>query len=122
MTPAVYETTSVKLAAGGNTFTAAASRLKFDGFMSVYIEEDDKDEKNQLLAKIEVGQEMELSDLVSAQHFTQPPAHYTEASLVKALEEQGIGRPSTYAPTITTILARRYIIKENKNRKGYLNE
>ena len=115
MAPAVYETTSVKLTAGGNVFSAASSRLKFDGFMSVYIEEDDKDEKNQLLAKIEPGQEMELLDLVSAQHFTQPPAHYTEASLVKALEEQGIGRPSTYAPTITTILARRYIIKENKN-------
>ena len=58
---------------------------------------------------------MELAELVSAQHFTQPPAHYTEASLVKALEEQGIGRPSTYAPTITTILARRYVVKENKN-------
>ena len=115
MTPAVYETTSVKLTAGGNVFTTAASRLKFDGFMSVYTEADEKDEKNQVISKMEVGQEMELADLVSAQHFTQPPAHYTEASLVKALEEQGIGRPSTYAPTITTILARRYIVKENKN-------
>ncbi|MBQ7795245.1 MAG: type I DNA topoisomerase [Lachnospiraceae bacterium] len=115
MAPAVYETTSVKLTAGGNVFTTAASRLKFDGFMSVYTEADEKDEKNQVISKMEVGQEMELADLVSAQHFTQPPAHYTEASLVKALEEQGIGRPSTYAPTITTILARRYIVKENKN-------
>ncbi len=115
MAPAVYETTSVKLLAGGNTFTMTASSLKFDGFMSVYTEADEKDEKSQNLTKIEVGQEMELSELVSAQHFTQPPAHYTEASLVKALEEQGIGRPSTYAPTITTILARRYVVKENKN-------
>ena len=115
MAPAVYETTSVKLKAGGNSFTMAASSLKFDGFMSVYTEADEKDEKSQNLAKIEVGQEIELAELVSAQHFTQPPAHYTEASLVKAMEEQGIGRPSTYAPTITTILARRYVVKENKN-------
>lgn len=92
-----------------------ASRVKFDGFMSVYMEADDKEEKNQLLAKLEKGQELELVSLEDAQHFTQPPAHYTEASLVKALEEQGIGRPSTYAPTITTILSRRYITKENKN-------
>ena len=115
MTAAVYETTNVKILAGGNSFTMSASRLKFDGFMSVYTEADDKDEKNQILTNLEVGQELELADLVSAQHFTQPPAHYTEASLVKALEEQGIGRPSTYAPTITTILARRYVTKENKN-------
>lgn len=115
MAPAVYETTSVKLMAGGNSFTMTASSLKFDGFMSVYTEADQKDEKSQNLAEIEMGQEMELAELVSAQHFTQPPAHYTEASLVKALEEQGIGRPSTYAPTITTILARRYVVKENKN-------
>ena len=79
------------------------------------MEADDKEEKNQLLAKLEKGQELELVSLEDAQHFTQPPAHYTEASLVKALEEQGIGRPSTYAPTITTILSRRYITKENKN-------
>ena len=115
MTAAVYETTNVKILAGGNSFTMSASRLKFDGFMSVYTEADDKDEKNQILTNLEVGQELELADLVSAQHFTQPPAHYTEASLVKALEEQDIGRPSTYAPTITTILARRYVTKENKN-------
>ncbi|MCI7796825.1 MAG: type I DNA topoisomerase [Lachnospiraceae bacterium] len=115
MSPAVYETTSVKISAGETLFTMAASRLKFDGFMSVYTEDEEKEEKNQLLTKLECGQELELSELVNAQHFTQPPSHYTEASLVKALEEQGIGRPSTYAPTITTILARRYIVKENKN-------
>ena len=115
MSAAVYETTSVKIGAGGNEFTMTASRLKFDGFMSVYIEADEKEEKNQILSKLEKGEELELADLVSAQHFTHPPAHYTEASLVKAMEEQGIGRPSTYAPTITTILARRYVVKENKN-------
>ena len=107
MAAAVYETTSVKIGAEGVQFTMTASRVKFDGFMSVYMEADDKEEKNQLLAKLEKGQELEL--------VSQPPAHYTEASLVKALEEQGIGRPSTYAPTITTILSRRYITKENKN-------
>ena len=115
MRPAVYETTSVKVAAGEELFTLSASKIKFDGFMSVYIEADEKEEKNQILSKLEKGEELELADLVSAQHFTQPPAHYTEASLVKAMEEQGIGRPSTYAPTITTILARRYVVKENKN-------
>ena len=115
MAAAVYETTSVKIGAEGVQFTMTASRVKFDGFMSVYMEADDKEEKNQLLAKLEKGQELELVSLEDAQHFTQPPAHYTEASLVKALEEQGIGRPSTYAPTITTILSRRYITKENKN-------
>ena len=115
MAAAVYETTSVKIGAGGVQFTMTASSVKFDGFMSVYMEADDKEEKNQLLAKLEKGQELELVSLEDAQHFTQPPAHYTEASLVKALEEQGIGRPSTYAPTITTILARRYVVKENKN-------
>ena len=115
MAAAVYETTSVKIGAGGVQFTMTASSVKFDGFMSVYMEADDKEEKNQLLAKLEKGQELELVSLEDAQHFTQPPAHYTEASLVKALEEHGIGRPSTYAPTITTILSRRYITKENKN-------
>ena len=115
MAAAVYETTSVKIGAEGVQFTMTASRVKFDGFMSVYMEADEKEEKNQLLAKLEKGQELELVSLEDAQHFTQPPAHYTEASLVKALEEQGIGRPSTYAPTITTILSRRYITKENKN-------
>ncbi len=115
MANAVYETTSVKIDAGGTIFSMSASRIKFDGFMSVYMEAEEKEEKNQIPAKLETGMELELHELVSAQHFTQPPAHYTEAALVKALEEQGIGRPSTYAPTITTILARRYVVKENKN-------
>ena len=115
MSGAVYETTSVKIDAGGNQFGMTASRLKFDGFMSVYTEAGEKEEKTQTLAELEKGEELRLEELLSAQHFTQPAAHYTEASLVKAMEEQGIGRPSTYAPTITTLLARRYIVKENKN-------
>ena len=115
MESARYETTSVKIKAGDYYFTMTASKLAFDGFMSVYVQDDEKEENNRLLGKLEKGMEMELEALRESQHFTQPPAHYTEASLVKALEEQGIGRPSTYAPTITTILARRYVTKENKN-------
>ena len=115
MQPAVYETTSVKVGAGEYDFTMASSKLSFDGFMSVYVQEEDKEESSAPFGKLEKGMELGLAGLVPSQHFTQPPAHYTEASLVKALEEQGIGRPSTYAPTITTIIARRYVAKENKN-------
>ena len=115
MQPAVYETTSVRVGAGKYLFTLSASRLSFDGFMSVYVQEDDKEEANVLLGNLEKGSFLKLDKLESGQHFTQPPAHFTEASLVKAMEEQGIGRPSTYAPTITTIIARRYVAKENKN-------
>lgn len=115
MEAARYETTTVKIGAGDYTFTLTASKLAFDGFMSVYVQEEEKEDKNILLGKLETGMKLELEELLPSQHFTQPPAHYTEASLVKALEEQGIGRPSTYAPTITTILARRYVVKENKN-------
>lgn len=115
MQPAVYDTVSVKVAAGAYNFTLSASKISFDGFMSVYVQDDEKEESNALLGKLEKGAELKLEELKSSQHFTQPPAHYTEASLVKAMEEQGIGRPSTYAPTITTILARRYVAKENKN-------
>ena len=115
MKPAVYDTVSVKVKAGVCDFTLAASKLSFDGFMSVYIQEDDEEKQSGNLGILKPGMELKLSKLNSSQHFTQPPAHYTEASLVKALEEQGIGRPSTYAPTITTILARRYVVKENKN-------
>ena len=116
MTPARYETTAVRIGAAGYRFNASASRLAFDGFRSVYTEsEDAKEENNVITGNIESGMELKLSELDSRQHFTQPPAHYTEASLVRALEEKGIGRPSTYAPTITTIIARRYVTKENKN-------
>ena len=116
MESAVYETTSVKIGAAGYLFTVSASKLAFDGFMSVYAEADEeKEQSNVLLGKISKDTELSLSSVDKKQHFTQAPAHFTEAALVKALEEQGIGRPSTYAPTITTIIARRYVVKENKN-------
>ena len=115
MSAALYETTSVKIDANGQRFTIAASRPTFEGFMSVYTQEEDKEESNTLLKEIDSSTKLTWQEFLPKQHFTQPPAHYTEASLVKALEELGIGRPSTYAPTITTILARRYITKENKN-------
>lgn len=115
MASARYETTSVKIDAAGQRFTVAASKVKFDGFMSVYTEEEDKEENNTLIKGITRDTKLSLVSLQEKQHFTQPAPHYTEASLVRAMEELGIGRPSTYAPTITTILARRYIVKENKN-------
>ena len=116
MSNARYETTSVKIDAGNHRFTVAASKLAYDGFMSVYRDdEDEKQESNTLVKDITKDTQLKLSEFEPKQHFTQPPAHYTEASLVRALEELGIGRPSTYAPTITTILARRYVVKEDKN-------
>ena len=116
MSPAVYETTNVKIGAGKYRFGVSASKIGFDGFMSVYTsEEDEKAENNVLLKSIDETTELSMKELEEKQHFTQPPAHYTEASLVKTLEELGIGRPSTYSPTITTILGRRYIVKEAKN-------
>ena len=115
MSAAKYETTSVKISAGEYTFTVAASKIIFDGFMSVYMQEEDNQKGNVLSQSLEKGMKLTLTELKPEQHFTQPPAHYTEASLVKALEEQGIGRPSTYAPTITTIISRRYVSKEQKN-------
>lgn len=115
MSAALYETVSVKIQAKEQVFTLAASTRKFDGFMSVYVSDDDKEDENALSGALDKESRLEFESFDARQHFTQPPAHYTEASLVKALEELGIGRPSTYAPTITTILARRYIAKENKN-------
>ena len=116
MENAKYKTTSVKLSAGDYIFTMSGSKIVFDGFMSVYTDDDEeKVSSDAIIGKLKVGDELKLEKLLDVQHFTQPPAHFTEASLVKALEEQGIGRPSTYAPTITTILARHYIVKEQKN-------
>ena len=116
MENAKYKTTSVKLSAGEYIFTMSGSKIVFDGFMSVYTDDDEeKASSDAVIGKLKVGDELELVRLIDLQHFTQPPAHYTEASLVKALEEQGIGRPSTYAPTITTIMARHYVVKEQKN-------
>lgn len=111
-----YETTSVTIAAGDYRFHVSASKLVFDGFLSVYVQEDEEKEGgNAMMKSLDCSSQLSLMNFDEKQHFTQPPAHYTEATLVRALEELGIGRPSTYAPTITTILARRYIVKENKN-------
>ena len=116
MQQAAYETTSVKIQGGEYYFTVAASKLKFDGFMAVYTQDEDGKAETQLLVKsIDENTKIGLKGFKEQQHFNQPPAHYTEAALVKTLEELGIGRPSTYAPTITTIIARRYVAKENKN-------
>lgn len=116
MSSAEYETTSVNIGAGTYRFHVSASKVVFEGFLSVYTSEDDeKSENNVLLKSIDTDTELNIKELNEKQHFTQPPAHFTEASLVKTLEELGIGRPSTYAPTITTLLARRYITKENRN-------
>lgn len=115
MNPAKYETTSVKIDAGEHRFTVAASKIVFDGFMSVYTEDEEKEDSNTLVKGIDTETVLNFEQFDAKQHFTQPSPHYTEASLVRALEELGIGRPSTYAPTITTILARRYVVKENKN-------
>ncbi len=116
MTPARYESTSVKIGAGGFCFTVAASKLLFEGFRSVYTEADEeKEESNVLAGGLSMDSVLTKESLEPKQHFTQPPAHYTEASLVKAMEELGIGRPSTYAPTISIILGRRYVTKEAKN-------
>mgnify|MGYP002509600435 CR=1 FL=1 len=121
MQPARYETTSVRIAAGQYRFTVAASKIVFEGFRSVYTEAgEEKEENNVLLKSLDKTSKLTKIDFESKQHFTQPPAHYTEAALVKTLEEWGIGRPSTYAPTISTIIARRYVAKENKNL--YLTE
>ena len=116
MTQAVYETTNVKIGAGEYRFSVSASRIAFQGFLSVYTsDEDEKEENNALVNDINEETELTLDHFEEKQHFTQPPAHYTEASLVKSLEELGIGRPSTYSPTITTLLGRHYLVKEAKN-------
>ncbi len=121
MESAKYETTSVKIGAQQYVFTIAASKVLFDGFKTVYTEADEeKEKKNLLLNGLSKDSKLTKENLESEQHFTQPPAHYTEASLVKTLEELGIGRPSTYAPTISTIIARRYVAKEGRNL--YLTE
>ncbi|MDO5424692.1 MAG: type I DNA topoisomerase [Eubacteriales bacterium] len=116
MASAVYETTSVKIQGGEYFFTVAASKVLFEGFMSVYMEEGEETEGANVMVKgVDKDTKLSLKAFDPKQHYTQPPAHYTEAALVKTLEELGIGRPSTYAPTITTILARRYVTKEAKN-------
>ena len=115
MANAVYESTSIKIGAGDAKFSVSTSKIKFDGYMSVYMSDEDEKSDTNILNNLTEDSVLKLDNFDSKQHFTQPPAHYTEASLVKALEELGIGRPSTYAPTIGTIVARRYVVKEQKN-------
>lgn len=116
MSAARYENTQVRIAADQSyIFTASTSRLLFDGYQCVYNQEENEDKGEKLSVDLSRESVLSLERFDPRQHFTQPAPHYTEASLVKALEEQGIGRPSTYAPTITTILARHYIVKEDKN-------
>ena len=119
MAPAKYETTQVRIAGEGkmksHVFTVSASHVKFQGFLTVYTDEEDEGLNAGMTGGIDERSVLTLRAFHPQQHFTQPVPHYTEASLVRALEEQGIGRPSTYAPTITTILARHYVVKEDKN-------
>ncbi len=115
MANAVYETTNVKIGADKYRFGVSTSKIKFEGYMSVYMSDEDEKSDAVMLNLMNKDSVLTLDHYDNKQHFTQPPAHYTEASLVKTLEELGIGRPSTYAPTIGTIIARRYVIKEQKN-------
>ena len=115
MEAAQYESKTLKLEAKGYEFGATSTKLVFDGFMAVYEIEDENDDLKNRFKDIDKDTQVTVEEFIDKQHFTQPPAHYTEGSLVRKLEELGIGRPSTYAPTISTILARRYVVKENKN-------
>ncbi|EEG76749.1 type I DNA topoisomerase [Dethiobacter alkaliphilus] len=116
MSPAVYDTVAVDIAAGPYNFRANGSQIKFDGFMKLYIEGKDEEEKEEggLLPELAKGEELTLLELEPEQHFTQPPPRFSEAMLVKTLEEKGIGRPSTYAPIIGTLQTRGYVTREKK--------
>ncbi len=115
MKSAIYDTEKVTFDANSYTFTANSSKVAFQGFLMIYKNSDDEDNKNSKLPNFNVGDELEKDEFKKEQHFTQAPPHFTESSLVKLLEENGIGRPSTYAPTINTLLKRRYVTKEKKN-------
>ena len=119
MSSAVYDTMAVTIDSDNYTFKANGQNLKFKGFMTLYVEGTDEkqEEDNEIIPELVQGQEVKEQKIEPKQSFTEPPARYTEASLVKALEQKGIGRPSTYSPTITTILERRYIEKEQKQLK-----
>lgn len=113
MANAVFDTLSIDIDAGEYNFKSSGQKLKFKGFMALYVEGKNAEEDEEL-PLLEMGEEVKKEKLEPKQSFTEPPPRYTEASLVKTLEENGIGRPSTYSPTITTILERRYIEKEQK--------
>ena len=116
MANAVYDSVAVEIEANSHSFRANSSSLKFSGYTAVYEEgkDEEKEEKESPLPALQEGEPLTLKDFSRDQHFTQPPAHYTDATLIRAMEEQGIGRPSTYAPTVSTILDREYVIKEGK--------
>ena len=116
MSNAVYDSVAVEIEASGHSFRASSSSLKFSGYTAVYEEgkDEEKEEKESPLPALQEGETLALKDFAKDQHFTQPPAHYTDATLIRAMEEQGIGRPSTYAPTVSTIIDREYVIKEGK--------
>ncbi len=116
MANAVYDSVSVDIEAADHSFRASSSSLKFAGYTAVYEEgkDEEKEEKESPLPALQEGESLALKGFSRNQHFTQPPAHYTDASLIRAMEEQGIGRPSTYAPTVSTIIDREYVIKEGK--------
>ena len=116
MAAAIFETVAVRIKGNEYVFRVSASKVAFDGYRSVYAsDEDEKAENNALLNSITKDTKVKFEKFDSEQHFTQPPAHFTESSLVRAMEDAGIGRPSTYAPTISTIMGRHYVVKENKN-------
>ncbi len=118
MKPALFDMTSVDIAAKDYIFRASGSVIKFDGFLSLYEESrDENDEKSATLPELSEKEPLILEKITPSQHFTQPPARYNEASLVKELEERGIGRPSTYAPIISTIVDRGYVIKDGRTLK-----
>ena len=118
MANALLDTVSADIEANGCTFRASGYSVKFDGFMVLYVESSDSEEgSKKMLPELKVDDKLKLKSINGNQHFTQPPPRFTEASLIKALEENGIGRPSTYAPTITTITSRRYVEHEGKSLK-----
>ena len=116
MANAVYDSVAVEISAEEHSFRASSSSMKFSGYTAVYEEgrDEEKEEKESPLPSLQEGEVLDLKGYAKDQHFTQPPAHYTDASLIRAMEEQGIGRPSTYAPTVSTILDREYVVKEGK--------
>ena len=119
MSNAVYDSISVEIEAAGHGFRCSSSNLKFSGYTAVYEEgkDEEKDEKESRLPALTEGQNLHCHGFLPEQHFTQPPARYTDATLIRAMEENGIGRPSTYAPTVSTVLGREYVEREGKSLK-----